>query len=227
MSVIRISRPKRDWSVSLATVLPTALLVRLLRLHWNYAVVLDRHSAGKIGTEQVRVFNVDPGEGPHLHADAPVLRSYRHLSAQAHRGTYGSPPGHGTFVTTGGVRWLGWMGCRRQIASRKLAATLARRPDRRHPRHCGPASGGNRKVRRPVTFGTYPSVCLVPGLACQRTELSSRRGCELRGAFSPVRPRADGGDLSRAAWLPRAPGGGGCGDPGRGRCGTASRSPTA
>jgi len=62
MSVIRISRPKRDWSVSLATVLPTALLVRLFRLHWNYTVVLDRHSAGKIGTEQVKVFNVDPGE---------------------------------------------------------------------------------------------------------------------------------------------------------------------
>lgn len=62
MSVIRISRPKRDWSVSLATVLPTALLVRLFRLHWNYTVVLDHHSAGKIGNEQVRVFNVDPGE---------------------------------------------------------------------------------------------------------------------------------------------------------------------
>jgi hypothetical protein len=62
MSVIRISRPKRDWSVSLATVLPTGLLVRLFRLHWNYTVVLDHHSAGKIGNEQVRVFNVDPGE---------------------------------------------------------------------------------------------------------------------------------------------------------------------
>jgi len=62
VSVIRISRPKRDWSVSLATVLPTALLVRLLRLHWNFTVLLDHHSAGKIGYEQVRVFNVDPGE---------------------------------------------------------------------------------------------------------------------------------------------------------------------
>ncbi len=62
MSVIRISRPKRDWSVSLATVLPTALLIRLFRLHWNYTVVLDHHSAGKIGNGQVRVFNVDPGE---------------------------------------------------------------------------------------------------------------------------------------------------------------------
>jgi hypothetical protein len=62
MSVIRISRPKRDWSVSLATVLPTALLVRLFRFHWNYTVVLDHHSAGKIGNGQVRVFHVDPGE---------------------------------------------------------------------------------------------------------------------------------------------------------------------
>jgi hypothetical protein len=62
MSVIRISRPKRDWSVSLATVLPTAWLVRLFGLHWNFTVVLDHHPAGKIGNEQVRVFNVDPGE---------------------------------------------------------------------------------------------------------------------------------------------------------------------
>ena len=62
MSVIRVSRPKRDRSVSLATVLPTALLFRLFRLHWNYTVVLDHHSAGKIGNEQVRAFNVDPGE---------------------------------------------------------------------------------------------------------------------------------------------------------------------
>ena len=62
MSVIRVSRPKPDWSVSLATVLPAAWLVRLLGLHWNYTVVLDGHSAGKIGNEQVRVFTVDPGE---------------------------------------------------------------------------------------------------------------------------------------------------------------------
>ena len=62
MSAIRIFRPKRDWSVSLATVLPTALLVRLFRPHWNYTVVLDGHSAGKIGNEQVRVFEVEPGE---------------------------------------------------------------------------------------------------------------------------------------------------------------------
>jgi hypothetical protein len=62
MSAIRISRPKRDWSVSAATVLPTALLLRLFRFHFNYTVVLDRHPAGKIGDEQVRVFTVDPGE---------------------------------------------------------------------------------------------------------------------------------------------------------------------
>ena len=62
MSVIRISRPKRDWSVSPATVLPAGLLVRLFRFHFNFTVVLDQHSAGKIGNEQVRAFDVDPGE---------------------------------------------------------------------------------------------------------------------------------------------------------------------
>jgi hypothetical protein len=43
-------------------VLPTALLVRLFKPHWNYTVVLDDRSAGKIGNEQVRVFEVAPGE---------------------------------------------------------------------------------------------------------------------------------------------------------------------
>ena len=62
MSVIRISRPKRDWSVSPATVLPAGLLLRLFKFHFNFTVVLDQHSAGKIGNEQVRVFDVDPGE---------------------------------------------------------------------------------------------------------------------------------------------------------------------
>lgn len=62
MSVIRISRPKRDWSVSPATVLPAGLLLRLFRFHFDFTVVLDEHSAGKIGNEQVRVFNVAPGE---------------------------------------------------------------------------------------------------------------------------------------------------------------------
>lgn len=62
MSEIRILRPKRDWSVSPATVLPVALLLRLFGLHWNYTVVLDHHPAGKIGSEQARVFEVAPGE---------------------------------------------------------------------------------------------------------------------------------------------------------------------
>ncbi len=62
MSAIRIFRPKRNWSVSPATVLPTALLFRLLRLHPDYTVVLDDHAVGKIGTEQVRVLRVEPGE---------------------------------------------------------------------------------------------------------------------------------------------------------------------
>ena len=48
--------------MSPATVLPAGLLVRLFRFHFNFTVVLDRHSAGKIGNEQVRVFEVDPGE---------------------------------------------------------------------------------------------------------------------------------------------------------------------
>lgn len=62
MSAIRISRPKRAWSVSPATVLPTALLLRLIRFHWNFTVVLDDHPVGKIGNDQVKVFNVPPGE---------------------------------------------------------------------------------------------------------------------------------------------------------------------
>lgn len=62
MSAIRIFRPKRHWSVSPATVLPTGLLFRLFRPHSNYTVVLDDHSAGKIGDDQVRVFEVEPGE---------------------------------------------------------------------------------------------------------------------------------------------------------------------
>jgi hypothetical protein len=62
MATIRVFRPKRNWSVSPATVLPTALLVRLFRPNWNYTVVLDDHSVGKIGNEQERVFEVGPGE---------------------------------------------------------------------------------------------------------------------------------------------------------------------
>jgi hypothetical protein len=62
MATIRVFRPKRNWSASPATVLPTALLVRLFRPNWNFTVVLDDHSVGKIGNEQERVFEVGPGE---------------------------------------------------------------------------------------------------------------------------------------------------------------------
>jgi hypothetical protein len=62
MSAIRISRPKQHWKVSPATVLPTALIFRLFWPHPNFTVVLDGHPAGKIGIEQVRVFEVEPGE---------------------------------------------------------------------------------------------------------------------------------------------------------------------
>ena len=62
MSAIRIFRPKKDWSVSPATVLPTALLVRLFKPHWNFTVVIDDRSVGKIGDEQEKVFEVGPGE---------------------------------------------------------------------------------------------------------------------------------------------------------------------
>ena len=48
--------------MSLATVLPAGLLLRLFKFHFNFTVVLDQHSAGKIGNEQVRVFDVDPGK---------------------------------------------------------------------------------------------------------------------------------------------------------------------
>jgi len=62
MSTIRIFRPKQQWSLSPRTVLPTGLLFRLFKPHSNYTVVLDDHAVGKIGNEQVRVFEVEPGE---------------------------------------------------------------------------------------------------------------------------------------------------------------------
>ncbi len=62
MPAISIFRPKKTWSVSPATVLPTALLFRLFRPRSSYTVVLDDHSVGKVGKEQVRVFEVGPGE---------------------------------------------------------------------------------------------------------------------------------------------------------------------
>ena len=62
MSAIRIFRPKQHWKVSPATVLPTAVLFRLFWPHPNFTVVLDDDSVGKIGNDQVRVFEVEPGE---------------------------------------------------------------------------------------------------------------------------------------------------------------------
>ena len=79
MSAIRIFRPKKDWSVSPTTVLPTALLVHLFRPHWNYTVVLDDRSVGKIGNEQERVFEVGPGEH-RLHMRFVGLRRSDELS---------------------------------------------------------------------------------------------------------------------------------------------------
>lgn len=62
MSAIRISRPKQQWKASPATLLPTGLLFRLFRPHSSYTVVLDDQPVGKIGKEQVRDFEVEPGE---------------------------------------------------------------------------------------------------------------------------------------------------------------------
>ena len=62
MSAIRILRPKQHWSVSPATVLPVGLLFRLFRFHPSFTVVLDDHPVGKIGNEQMRVFEAEPGE---------------------------------------------------------------------------------------------------------------------------------------------------------------------
>jgi hypothetical protein len=78
MSAIRIFRPKQDRSVSPATVLPTALLVRLFRPNWNFTVVLDDHPVGKIGNEQERVFEAEPGEH-RLHIRFVGLRRSKEL----------------------------------------------------------------------------------------------------------------------------------------------------
>ncbi|HUC04949.1 MAG TPA: hypothetical protein VL961_06095 [Acidimicrobiales bacterium] len=42
--------------------LPTALVMRLFRRHWNYTVVLDGRPAGKLGNQEVKVLAVEPGE---------------------------------------------------------------------------------------------------------------------------------------------------------------------
>jgi hypothetical protein len=62
MSAIRISRPKQQWKASPATLLPTGLLFRLFKPQSKYTVVLDDQPVGHIGREQVRVFEVEPGE---------------------------------------------------------------------------------------------------------------------------------------------------------------------
>ena len=62
MSAIRVFRPKRPWSVSPATVLPTALLFRLIRPSSRYTVLLDDHPVAKIGKDEVRLLEVEPGE---------------------------------------------------------------------------------------------------------------------------------------------------------------------
>lgn len=62
MSAIKISRPKQPWKASPATLLPTSLLFRLFKPQSDYTVVLDDQAVGQIGKEQVRVFEVEPGE---------------------------------------------------------------------------------------------------------------------------------------------------------------------
>ncbi len=62
MSAIRIFRPKQPSSLSPATGLPVGLLFRLFRFHPTFTVLLDDHPVGKIGNDQVRVFEVEPGE---------------------------------------------------------------------------------------------------------------------------------------------------------------------
>jgi hypothetical protein len=85
MSAIRIFWPKQQWSVSPATILPTALLLRLFRPHWNFTVVLDGHSVGEIGKEQVKVFEVEPGEH-RLHMRFVGLRRSKELTMSLQEG---------------------------------------------------------------------------------------------------------------------------------------------
>jgi hypothetical protein len=58
--------------------LPTALIVHLFKPHWEYTVVLDDHAVGKIGDDQERVFNVEPGEHS-LHMRFVRLRRSKEL----------------------------------------------------------------------------------------------------------------------------------------------------
>ena len=78
MSAIRIRRPKQDWKVAPRTVLPTGLIAHLFKPHWDFTVVLDDHAVGKIGDDQERVFNVEPGEHS-LHMRFVGLRRSKEL----------------------------------------------------------------------------------------------------------------------------------------------------
>ena len=78
MSAIRILRPKQDWKVAPRTVLPTGLIVHLFKPHFDYTVFLDDHAVGKIGDDQERVFNVEPGEHS-LHMRFVGLRRSKEL----------------------------------------------------------------------------------------------------------------------------------------------------
>ncbi len=62
MSSIRIFRPGQASSVSPATVLPIGLLLRIVGFHPSFTVLVDNQPVGKIGNDQVRVFDVEPGE---------------------------------------------------------------------------------------------------------------------------------------------------------------------
>ncbi len=62
MSTIRILRPKQKWKASPATLLPTALLFRLFNPQSHFTVVLDDQLVGRIGREEVKIFDVEPGE---------------------------------------------------------------------------------------------------------------------------------------------------------------------
>jgi hypothetical protein len=85
MAAIRIIRPRRPWSVSPATVLPTALLLRLFKRHWSYTVVLDHRAAGTIGVDQEKVFDVDPGEHV-LHMRFVLLRRSKEMRVSLKEG---------------------------------------------------------------------------------------------------------------------------------------------
>lgn len=78
MPAIRIFRPKQGWSVSPRTVLPAGLLLRLFKPQWNFTVVLDDEPVGKVGNEQVRIFEVEPGEH-RLHMRFLALRRSEEL----------------------------------------------------------------------------------------------------------------------------------------------------